>query len=193
VSSRCICVYCGSSLGNDPIYRERAVEVGEWIARSGHSLVYGGGKNGLMGVVADAVLAQGGKVTGVIPEFMVDKEVAHRGLSELKVVPDMHVRKATMARLADAFVALPGSTGTLEEIAEVFVWSQLGVHFKPCGLLNVKGYFDPLVEFIRRMGQEGFMPMSHIDFLKVHEEVNVLLPELLGPLPPLESKYPITR
>jgi uncharacterized protein (TIGR00730 family) len=151
-----ICVFCGSSFGARPAYREAAVEVGTTLARKGLGLVYGGGNIGLMGALADATLAAGGEAIGVIPRALVAKEVAHRGLTELRVVETMHERKALMASLADAFLALPGGYGTLEEFIEAVTWSQLGIHRKPCGLLNVEGYFDPLLEFFDRAVAERF-------------------------------------
>jgi uncharacterized protein (TIGR00730 family) len=151
-----ICVFCGSSFGARPAYREAAVEVGTTLARKGLGLVYGGGNIGLMGALADATLAAGGEAIGVIPQALVAKEVAHRGLTELRVVETMHERKALMASLADAFLALPGGYGTLEEFIEAVTWSQLGIHRKPCGLLNVEGYFDPLLEFFDRAVAERF-------------------------------------
>src|SRR5687768_3375935 len=143
-----ICVFCGSSTGSNPAYRHVADGLGRAIARSGRRLVYGGGNVGLMGVVADAALADGGEVTGVIPRHLVEREVAHAGLSELRVVDSMHQRKQSMADLSDAFIVLPGGLGTLEEFFEVWTWGQLGLHRKPYGLLNVAAYFDPLLTFL---------------------------------------------
>jgi uncharacterized protein (TIGR00730 family) len=146
---RRVCVFCGSNVGARPVYGELAVALGQEIARRGLGLVYGGGDVGLMGVVADACLDAGGDVVGVMPEALVAKEIAHGGLTELRVVASMHERKAAMADLADGFIALPGGFGTLEEFFEVVTWTQLGVHQKPCGLLDVDGYFGPLLALIR--------------------------------------------
>ena len=152
-----ICVYCGSRHGVQPVYTEAARAIGTLIGRQGHGLVYGGGNVGLMGVVADAVLAAGGAVTGVIPEALVQREVGHQGLSEQFVVPDMHVRKRMMAERADAFVALPGGIGTLEELYEVWTWRQLGYHDKPIGLLNTAGFYDRLLAFMDLTVEQGFL------------------------------------
>jgi len=163
-----ICVYCGSSPGRSPAYAEAARRLGAEIARRGLGLVYGGASVGVMGVVADAVLERGGEVIGVLPHFFADKEVAHPGLDELLVVDSMHERKARMAELSDGFIALPGGWGTLEEIFEVLTWAQLGLHEKPCGLLDVDGYFDDLYRFLERAVTEGFVrdeyrPMIMLD------------------------------
>src|SRR5262249_19565137 len=143
-------VFCGSSFGAKPEYTAAAREVGALLARRGIALVYGGGKVGLMGVVADAALAEGGRVIGVIPQLLMKKEVAHAGLTELRVVASMTERKLLMGELSDAFIALPGGIGTLDEFFEVWTWTQLGLQTKACGLLNVDGFFDPLIEFLDR-------------------------------------------
>jgi uncharacterized protein (TIGR00730 family) len=156
-----ICVYCGSNRGARPPYEAAAREMGAAMARRGIGLVYGGGRVGLMGTLADAVLAQGGEVTGVIPEAIVAMEVAHTGLSDLRVVGSMHERKALMADLADAFVALPGGYGTFEEFFESLTWAQLGFHRKPCGLLNVEGYYDPLLALLDHAVEERFVSRLH--------------------------------
>ena len=152
-----VAVYCGSRLGDLPAYAQVAGNLGGLIARGGGSVVYGGGRVGLMGVVADAALAAGGTVVGVIPQALMDLEVGHSGLSELHVVQTMHERKQLMAERADAFIALPGGIGTLEEIYEVWSWQQLGYHDKPVALLNVDGYYDALLEFHRAMHKRGFV------------------------------------
>ena len=152
-----VCVFCGSRLGNRPAYREAAAAVGQQLAQRGLTLVYGGGNVGLMGVVADAALAANGQVIGVIPEFLETKELAHQGLTALKVVGSMHERKTCMASLADAFIALPGGYGTLEEFCEIVTWGQLGLHQKPCGLLNVEGYFEPLLQLFDQALNEAFI------------------------------------
>ena len=141
---RAVCVFCGSSTGEDPAYAEAARDLGRLIAGNGLTLVYGGGHVGLMGVVADAALDAGGEVIGVMPKALVDREISHTSLTKLHVVHSMHERKAMMSELSDAFVALPGGNGTLEEFFEVLTWAQLGEHGKPCGLLNVAGYYDPI-------------------------------------------------
>jgi hypothetical protein len=158
---RRICVYCGSSPGARPGYRQAAEELGRVLAGRGIGLVYGGGNVGLMGAVADAVLAAGGQVTGVIPRALEAREVAHTGLDDLRVVGSMHERKALMADLADAFVALPGGVGTLEELVEVMTWTQLGVHAKPCGLLDAEGFYDHLLAFLDHAVQERFLRAEH--------------------------------
>lgn len=156
-----ICVFCGASNGSKPEYRVAAERTGAVLADRGIGLVYGGGKVGLMGAVADAVLVRGGYVIGVIPRALVEKEVAHERLTDLRIVGSMHERKAMMAELSDAFVALPGGFGTIEEFVEVLTWSQLGLHAKPCGLLNVGGYYDPLLAFIDHAVKEGFVKAEH--------------------------------
>jgi uncharacterized protein (TIGR00730 family) len=161
-----ITVYCGSRPGNDSGFTQLARDVGHWIGAHGGQLVYGGGKGGLMGSVADATLAAGGRVVGIIPEALVEKEWAHRGLTELHIVPTMHERKRLMAERADAFLALPGGIGTFEELFEVWTWRQLGYHDKPVGVLNHKGYYDTLLAFTLESVKHGFMndwQMSLID------------------------------
>ena len=152
-----ICVYCGSNAGNRPVYTERAMALGDRIAKEGMTLVYGGGNVGLMDVLADAVLQAGGEVTGVIPKQLVDWEVAHRGVTRLEVVGSMHERKARMFDLSDAFVALPGGFGTLDEMFEMLTWRQLGLGDKPCAFLDVDGYFEPLIAMMDRMVAERFL------------------------------------
>ena len=152
-----LCVFCGSRTGQDPRFARAAVEMGTLLARREIGVVYGGGRVGLMGVLADAARAQGGEVIGVIPQSLADREVAHSGLSELHVVESMHDRKALMADLAAGFIALPGGFGTLEEFCEVITWSQLGLHRKPCGLLNVAGYFDSLIAMFDYGTSQGFI------------------------------------
>jgi uncharacterized protein (TIGR00730 family) len=152
-----VCVFCGSSMGSRPAYKLAAKAMGEALGRRGLSLVYGGGNVGLMGVVADAVLAAGGEAIGVIPDFLVTKEISHPGLSKLHVVGSMHDRKALMAELSDGFIAMPGGYGTLEEFCEVLTWSQLGLHQKPHGLLNIEGYYDPLLRLFDHALAEQFL------------------------------------
>ena len=160
-----ICVYCGSSPGTDPRFLEAAIRCGTEIARAGLTLVYGGGKVGLMGAVADAALAAGGKVTGVMPEDLVNQEIAHRGLTELKVVKSMHERKLAMAELSDGFLCLPGGPGTFEEIFEQWTWALLGIHAKPCGFVNVAGYYDLMRATIQQMADNGFIAQTYVDML----------------------------
>lgn len=156
-----VCVFCGSSSGANGVYLETARELGRIMAGQGVRLVYGGADVGLMGVVADAALEAGGEVVGVIPDFLQRKELAHKGLTELVTVDSMHERKAKMADLSDGFIALPGGMGTLEEFCEVVTWAQLGLHKKPCGLLNAAGYYAPLMEFFERMTTERFVKEAH--------------------------------
>ena len=157
---RSVCVYCGSNAGSRPAYAERAAQLGERLAREGFTLVYGGGNVGLMGIVADAALAAGGEVVGVIPEQLVGWEVAHRGVTRLEVVATMHERKARMFDLSDAFIALPGGFGTLDEMFEMLTWRQLGLGNKPCAFLDVDDFYDPLIAMMDRMVAERFL---HVD------------------------------
>ena len=154
---RRICVYCGSNTGNKAVYAEAARELAGVLVRHEFELVYGGADKGIMGVIADAVLEQGGKVHGVIPQMLIEKEIAHQGLTELHVVASMHERKTMMAALSDGFIAMPGGFGTLEEIIEIVTWGQLRFHDKPCGLLNTAGYFDKLVAYLDHANAEGFL------------------------------------
>ena len=170
-----ICVFTGSSDGRRPAYRAAAVELGRMLVARGFDLVYGGAHVGLMGAVADSVLSEGGHVIGVIPRSLVDREVAHTSLSELRVVSSMHERKALMADLSDAFIAMPGGWGTLEELFEVLTWSQLGLHRKPCGLLNVDGYFDPLLALLRHVADEQFVKADAAQFVPVASTSAALL------------------
>lgn len=175
---RSICVFCGSNLGAAPVYAEAARALGRELASSGRRLVYGGGKVGLMGVLADAVLEHGGRVTGVIPRHIVDLEVAHDGLTELRVVNSMHERKQLMSDLADGFVVLPGGLGTLDEFFEIWTWSQLALHRKPYALLDVAGYFDALLAFLDHAVREKFMRSEHRDLLVVEFDPHRLLQRL---------------
>lgn len=173
-----VCVFCGSSMGVRPIYREMAQRLGASLAQRELGLVYGGGNIGLMGVVADAALAAGGQVIGVIPDFLATKEVAHHHLTQLHVVPSMHDRKALMAELSDAFIALPGGCGTFEEFFEVLTWGQLGLHQKPYGLLNVAGYYDPLLELLDRSVAEQFLKVEFRELVLADGDVDRLLDRL---------------
>lgn len=170
-----ICVFCGSSLGNDPIYQQMAQTTGQEIAAQDKTLVYGGGRSGLMGVVADSALQAGGRVIGVIPNALVDRELAHTGLTELHIVNNMHERKTKMAELSDAFVALPGGAGTLEEIFEQWTWSQLGIHQKPCAFLNVDGFYDDLIKMLHASVERGFSQERFVDRLIVAEQIKDIL------------------
>ncbi len=180
---RSIAVYCGSSPGSNPAFLLAAETLGRTLAQAGCTLVYGGSHAGLMGAVADAALVAGGKVIGVIPDALVSREVAHRGLSELQVVRSMHERKARMNELSEAFVALPGGIGTLDEIIEMFTWTQLGIHRKPCAFLNIDGYYDSLLAFLRGMVTQGFLRQAQVDQLVVVERVEDLLPRLAAAQP----------
>lgn len=173
-----VCVYCGSRPGHHPAYAESARRTGLWIAEQGGQLVYGGGHTGLMGMVADACLQAGGRVVGVIPESLVDKELAHVGCTELHVVRTMHERKNMMAERADAFLALPGGIGTFEEFFEVWTWRQLGYHNKPVGLLNVQGYYEPLLTFLQSTLSQGLMSDWQMSLIEVGEEPENLLQKL---------------
>lgn len=167
---RSVCVFCGASSGHDPAYALAARRFGEMLARHDIELVWGAGNVGLMGVLADAVLSHGGRAVGVIPDFMVERELAHTAASEILIVDSMHARKAAMAERADAFVALPGGFGTLDELFEILTWAQLHIHSKPIGLLNVQGFFDPLLAMVRHMSREGFITARHLALL--HEDVH---------------------
>lgn len=164
---RRICVYCGSNPGERPEYATAAKQLADVIVRHELELVYGGSDKGIMGIIADAVLEQGGKVHGVIPQLLMEKEIAHQGLTELHVVASMHARKTMMAALSDGFIAMPGGYGTLEEIIEIITWGQLRFHEKPCGLLNVDGFFDHLLAYLDHANGEGFLRRENRDMLLV--------------------------
>lgn len=184
-----VCVYCGSSPGDRPVYTEAARVLGHAIAARGLTLVYGGGHVGLMGVVADAALAGGGEVIGIIPQRLVDAEVAHHGLTRLEVVDSMHERKARMAELSDAFIALPGGFGTLDELFEILTWAQLGMHGKPCGLLEIENYFAPLVTWVDNAVTSGFIRRRHRELLMVDDDRERLLDRLAAHEPVAISKW----
>jgi uncharacterized protein (TIGR00730 family) len=184
-----ICVFSGSSHGARPEYEQAACRLGAALVDRGYDLVYGGANVGLMAVLANTVLNCGGHVTGVIPEALVHKEVAHHGVSELRVVASMHERKATMAALADGFIALPGGLGTLEEFFEILTWAQLGLHTKPCGLLNVSGYYDHIVEFLDYAVRERFVKAAHRSMLAVASEPEDLLDHFLRYQVPAVDKW----
>jgi hypothetical protein len=184
-----IAVYCGSATPADPVYIESAKAVGRELAARGIGLVYGGGKLGLMGAVADAVLGAGGEVIGVIPMALVNAEVAHRGLTELHVVDTMHERKARFTELSDGFLTIPGGTGTMDELWEAMSWAQLGYHAKPVALLNVAGFYDGLLEFVGKMGDVGFLRPQHQGILLADDD----LPRLLAKMDAFEPTVPIIR
>ncbi len=188
-SDKRICVFAGSSPGRQPQYVEAAQQLGEELCARGYDLVYGGGRVGLMGAVADSVLGNGGQVIGVIPEGLAEKEVAHRGLTDLRVVTSMHERKALMAELSTAFIALPGGLGTLEELFEVLTWVQLGIHTKPCGLVNVGGYFNGLLEFISHAVAERVLKSDHRSMILVDSDIKALLDAVEAFVPPIVEKW----
>ena len=189
-----ICVFCGSNAGHDPRYRADAERLGRLLAVRGIELVYGGGNVGLMGIIADACLGAGGTVTGVIPEALIGKEVAgrvvdHRGLTRLEVVDSMHTRKARMAELADGFIALPGGFGTFEEFCEILTWGQLGFHVKPMGLLNVNGFYDPLLTLFERAVADGFLRQENRAMALAAEDIETLLAAMAAFRPEPVSKW----
>ena len=184
-----ICVYCGSNAGSKPAYADRASALGARIAREGLQLVYGGGNVGLMGIVADAVLEHGGEVVGVIPEQLVQWEVAHTGVTRLEVVANMHERKARMFDLADAFVALPGGFGTLDEMFEMLTWRQLGLGRKPCAFLDVDGFYAPLIGMIDRMVEERFLHPDQRNDLWHGEDIDRLFAWMRGYVPAVADKW----
>ena len=184
-----LCVFCGSNSGHDPVYGELAAQLGRALAQRRIGLVYGGGRVGLMGVLADAALAAGGEVIGVIPKALLDREVGHRGLTQLRVVDSMHARKALMVELADGFVALPGGIGTLEELFEVWTWAQLGMHRKPCGLLDVGGFFTPLVSFLDHVVATGFLRSTSRAMLAVAASPDELLAQFSAYEAPAVAKW----
>ncbi len=174
-----VCVYCGSKPGHDPRYAAVAREVGQWIGQHGGQLVYGGGRNGLMGLIADSTRAAGGRVVGVIPSALVEREWAHEGCDELHVVDTMHERKRMMMDRADAFLALPGGIGTFEELFEVWAWRQLGYHDKPIGILSSRGYYERMMAFMQEVVREGFMGDWQMDLVQVGEDAAPLLRQLV--------------
>jgi uncharacterized protein (TIGR00730 family) len=173
-----ICIFCGANAGNRPLFAAVAKELGALIARSGRGVVYGGGNVGLMGAVADGALEQGGEVIGVIPRSLVDRELAHKGVSTLHIVGTMHERKALMADLSDAFIALPGGFGTLDEFFEILTWAQLGIHGKPVGLYNVDGYFDHLLAFLDRAVSEGLLQAQNRRMFIVEHQSGAVIDRL---------------
>lgn len=173
-----VCVFCGSRVGDDPSYEAAARDLGRELVRRDIGLVFGGGGVGLMGVIADTVMEEGGEAIGVIPRELMDREVGHRNLTEQRVVDSMHERKATMASLADAFIAQPGGIGTLEEVAEALTWNQLGIHSKPCGLLDIGGYWEPLRTLYSRFAERAFMDDHSLRFLVTEQTPATLLDAL---------------
>ena len=184
-----LCVFCGSRSGTEPAHAEAAGALGRALAAEGITLVYGGGRVGLMGVVADAALGEGGEVVGVIPRALLEREIAHSGLPDLRVVGSMHERKALMSELSEGFIALPGGTGTLEEFFEVLTWAQLGEHRKPCGLLNAGRYYDPLLAVFDHMVQQGFLSEEHRAMVLVETGPEALLEAFAGYVPPSVVKW----
>lgn len=184
-----ICVFCGSNSGVDPLFVETAVRVGEFFVKNGIELVFGGGRVGLMGTIADTVLANGGRVIGVIPEPLALVEVAHQGLTELHIVDSMHERKALMAELSDGFIAMPGGFGTFEEFCEIITWAQLGIHRKPCALLNVGGFYDHLIRLFDHSTREGFIREEHRRLVQVACDIEALYRLMLDYKPPMIEKW----
>ncbi len=186
---RRICVYCGSNLGGRSVYADAARDLADVLIRHDIEMVYGGADKGIMGVVADAMLKQGGKVYGVIPRMLLEKEIVHQGLTELHVVDSMHERKSMMATLADGFIAMPGGFGTLEEIVEIVTWGQLRFHDKPCGLLNVDGYFDHLLSYLDHANHEGFLRSENREMLLSDENAAGLLQQFESYVAPQVEKW----
>jgi uncharacterized protein (TIGR00730 family) len=186
---RAVTVYCGSNPGADPAFADATRELARLLASADVRIVYGGGHVGLMGILADAAMEAGGEVIGVMPQALIDREIGHRGLTDLRVVDSMHERKALMAELGDAFIALPGGIGTLEELIEVYTWSQLGLHRKPLGVLNVAGFYDTLAAFLDHAVQERFLRPQQRAVLAFEAEPEALLARLAGAEPPPLAKW----
>ena len=184
-----LCVFCGSSLGGNSAHEEAAKLLGNYLATHEIRLVYGGGDVGLMGVIANAVLSNGGEAIGVITKALLQKEVGHQGLTQLHIVDTMHERKAMMAILSDGFIAIPGGFGTLDELFEVLTWLQLGIHHKPIGILNVEGYFDHLLDFLSHTVDEGFVHEVHLEMLKVSSSVTELVHRMWIDESPIVDKW----
>ena len=187
-SLRRIAIFCGSSPGANPAYLKAAIDLGNCLVKNKIGLVYGGGNVGLMGAIASSVIDSGGEVIGVIPKALADQEVAYLDLPDLRIVDSMHSRKTLMADLADAFIALPGGMGTIEELMEILTWSQLGFHKKPCGILNISGFYDHLLEFLTRMVKDQFVDPEHQSMLLIDESPDGLLNQFLRYEPPLIDK-----
>ena len=188
-----VCVFCGSATGREPVYANAARQLGATLAARGSTLIYGGGRTGLMGSLAEATLAAGGKAIGVMPRSLVEKEVAHRGLTELHVVASMHERKAMMADLADAFIVLPGGYGTFDEFCEILTWSQLLFHAKPCGLWNVNGYWQHLIAMFDHAAAEGFLRPQHRALPVFADDLDSLLAKMEAQLPHLSERNPMEK
>jgi uncharacterized protein (TIGR00730 family) len=184
-----LCVYCGSNFGKSEVYREVARHVGTHLGKNGIGLVYGGGKVGLMGEVADAALSSGAEVIGVIPRSLADRELAHHGVTELFVVDSMHERKQKMANLSDGFIALPGGIGTMDELFEIFTWAQIGIHVKPFGVLDVNDYYAHLVRFLEKIVEEGFMRREHLEALHFEHDVAILISKMSTFTPRAVNKW----
>ena len=184
-----VCVFCAASPGVDPVYVERAAAMGRLLATSGRRLVYGGGRTGLMGALADAALNAGGEVVGIMPRHLVEREVAHVGLTELHVVASMHERKALLSELSDGFLAMPGGLGTLEELFEVWTWGQLGLHRKPYGILEVGGFYAPLLHFLDHAVNEGFIRQEYRDLLVVDTDPRALIERMEAMHPPALPRW----
>jgi uncharacterized protein (TIGR00730 family) len=184
-----VAVYCGSSAGNKDIYREETRKLGQYLAQKEVHIIFGGGQVGLMGVLADAALKEGGRVTGIIPAFLNVKEVAHAGLSEQIRVSSMHERKALIEEMSDGFIALPGGYGTMDEVFEMMTWSQLGLHRKPVGILNINGYYDPMREQLDRMVEEGFLRQENKNLVTFSDQARILLDQMLQFSAPLVPKW----
>lgn len=184
-----ICVFCGSNPGQDPVFMEAAVTVGRYLAENRIRLVFGGGRVGLMGKIADTVMENGGEVTGIIPRDLAEKEVAHENLTELHIVSSMHERKAMMAKFSDGFIAMPGGFGTFEEICEVITWTQLGFQNKPCGILNINGFYDDLIRLFDKSTKQGFIRTIHRELVLVDDDIASLVGAMTGFKPPVLEKW----
>ncbi|PCI48262.1 MAG: TIGR00730 family Rossman fold protein [Alphaproteobacteria bacterium] len=184
-----ICVYCGSSPGKSPEYIEAARVLGRELVKRDITLVYGGASVGIMGEIADTVLSAGGEVVGIMPQALVDKEISHSGLTDLRVVGSMHERKAMMEDISDGFIALPGGMGTIEELFEVLTWSQLGYHRKPCALLNIKGYYDSITQFLNHAVEEQFVKPIHREMILIEHKPDRLLDLMAAYKPPAVDKW----
>ncbi len=186
---RTVCVFCAANAGVDPGYVAAADAMGRFLATTGRRLVYGGGRTGLMGALADGALAAGGEVIGIMPQHLVDREVAHTGLTTLHVVSSMHERKALLAKLSDGFLAMPGGLGTMEELFEIWTWGQLGLHRKPYGVLNVAGFYGPLLTFLDHAVREGFVRQEYRDLLAVDTEPDALVARMEAMEPPAVARW----
>ena len=184
-----ICVFCGSNSGYNKIYVDIAKQFAIEIVKNNFTLVYGGGKVGIMGALSNNIIDNGGKVIGVIPEFLNNMDLGNKNITEMKVVPDMHIRKETMYKISDYFVALPGGIGTFEEITEILTWKQLNIHNKPCALLNINGFYDNYIKFLQKSVDEGFMKQIHLDNLIVEKDYTKIIDRLKSAKDKQESKF----